>query len=241
MIFSEVYRTNIEDYGRNGKLSIEAILRILENIGSHHSDSVGDGIVKGSLNGTAWILSEWNIFIHYRPEYTKTLNVSTWSRGKATSCTSNRDYLITDENNSEIAYGSAKFILFDLNEGKLARISDDLLEKYSPEPNKKALGDREFPKMREPQEYLCEKIIPLRRCDIDFNSHVHNLSYLNFALEAMPEKEYLADSFTSVRILFKKQIGECESVVAKYAYCDDTHIVGIYSTDGTLHSLVQLN
>ena len=41
--------------------------------------------------------------------------------------------------------------------------------------------------------------------------------------------------------IFKKQIGECESVVAKYAYCDDTHIVGIYSTDGTLHSLVQLN
>ena len=30
MIFSETYRTNIEDYSRSGKLSLESVLRILE-------------------------------------------------------------------------------------------------------------------------------------------------------------------------------------------------------------------
>ena len=241
MIFSETYITNIEDYSRSGKLSLESVLRILENIGSHHSDSVGDGIVRGSMNGSAWILTEWNIQIPHRPDYVKNLNVSTWSRGKASSFTTNRDYLITDADGRQIAYGSAKFALFNLIDGKLSRITDELLDKYSPEPDRKALGDTEFPKMREPEKYLYEKTIPLRRCDIDFNSHVHNLSYLNFALEVLPTELYLEDSFTSVRILFKKEISECEEIIAKYTADNNVHTVGIYTADGTMHSLLELS
>lgn len=240
MVFSQTYHTNIEDYNRKGKLSLEAILRIFENIGSHHSDSVGDGVVLGSLNGHAWILTEWNIRTPHRPGYTKQFNVSTWSRGKMSSCTSSRDYLITDNDGKEISLGSAKFALFDPASGKLTKISDELLLRYSPEPDKKAFDDTVFPKLREPSEYILEKNIPLRRCDIDFNAHVHNLSYLNFALEILPKDVYLEDNFTELRILFKKEISECEEIIAKYTTDNDSHIIGIYSTDETLHSLIQL-
>lgn len=240
MVFSKTYHTNIEDYNRQGRLSLEAILRLFENIGSHHCDSVGDGVVEGSLGGHAWILTEWNIRVPHRPGYTKQFIASTWSRGKISSCTTNRDYIITDDGGKEIALGSAKFALFDPSSGKLAKISDELLSRYNPEPDKKAFDTTTLPKLREPSEYIFEKKIPLRRCDIDFNAHVHNLSYLNFALEVLPKDIYLEDNFTELRILFKKEISECEEIIAKYTTANGSHIIGIYSTDGTLHSLIQL-
>ena len=48
MIYSERYLPQIEDYTSNGDLSVEAIMRIFENTGSHHSDSVGDGHIEGN-------------------------------------------------------------------------------------------------------------------------------------------------------------------------------------------------
>ena len=44
MFFKEVYKPRISDYDRNGKLSYEAILQILENVASNHSASAGDSV-----------------------------------------------------------------------------------------------------------------------------------------------------------------------------------------------------
>ena len=79
MIYSERYLPQIEDYTSNGDLSVEAIMRIFENTGSHHSDSVGDGLINGTLKGTAWILAEWHIEILKRPKNGDIINASTWA------------------------------------------------------------------------------------------------------------------------------------------------------------------
>ena len=53
MIFSEEYCSRIEDFGRGGLMTPEAVLRIFENTGSHHSDSVGDSLISGTAAGVA--------------------------------------------------------------------------------------------------------------------------------------------------------------------------------------------
>ena len=46
MISSEEYKTVIEDFGKDGRLSIFGILRIFENLGNRHSGSAGDSVFK---------------------------------------------------------------------------------------------------------------------------------------------------------------------------------------------------
>jgi len=48
MFYKGNYQPRISDYDRNGKLSYEAILQILESAGSRHSDSAGDSVIEGS-------------------------------------------------------------------------------------------------------------------------------------------------------------------------------------------------
>ena len=68
MYYKEIYQPRISDYDRNGKLSYEAILQILETAGSHHSDTVGDSVIEGSQCGIAWILTEWRVQILRRTD-----------------------------------------------------------------------------------------------------------------------------------------------------------------------------
>ena len=48
MVHQEIYEPRISDYNQNGELSLEAILDIAENVGSHHSSKVNDDVIQGS-------------------------------------------------------------------------------------------------------------------------------------------------------------------------------------------------
>lgn len=239
MIFEEKYIPLVEDYTSKGCLSIQAVLRIFEHVGSHHSDSVNDGLIEGSAKGIAWIITEWRVKILKRPAYDEALNASTWATtmynaGRLTV----RGYTVTNNDNIPYIYGSAKFVLMDTAAGKLTRITNELIEKYKPEEN--CVFDDNPPRLREPESYVYEKTIALRRGDIDFNGHVHNTTYLSYALETIPEEIYEADEFTDVRIVYHRPVKYTESVKCKYAVSGNNHIVGIYGQNDELCCLVEL-
>ena len=239
MIYSERYLPQIEDYTSNGDLSVEAIMRIFENTGSHHSDSVGDGLINGTVKGTAWILTEWHIEILKRPKNGDIINASTWAvsiprPGMITS----RSYMIKDPNGNIYAQGSARLVLMDTNTGKIMRITSELIDKYAPE-EKDIFGDSVF-RINKPESYEYEKEIAIRRTDIDFNHHVHNICYLSYALDTIPEDVFEKDEFTKVDVVYKKPIKACKSAICKYTAEENKHTVGIFSGAGELNSLVVL-
>lgn len=240
MFFKDIYRPMISDFDRNGKLSYESILHIMENAGSNHSNLVNDNVIEGSLGGIAWILVDWRLEIISRPKSNGDVNVVTWVRGKAPSATVFRDYILTDESGNELVKAESKFALLDMENGKLTRISKDLFNSYSPE--NKLVFDTKVSKLTELQEYNYEKNIEVRKSDIDFNGHVHNTRYMDFAIESLPlevYKHYENQDFSRIHIVYSKPILETDDVVGKYSFSEHCHRVNIYADD-KLCALIEL-
>ncbi len=238
MIFRETVQPGIEDFDRSGRLSPQAALEIFENIGSHHSDSANDGVIEGSMNGITWILAEWRVEINRTPVYGEKLTISTWTYGKAPSSQVNRDYEIKDENGETYIKASSKFVLFDLECGKITKISEELFSRYKPEST--SAFENKTPKLKAPDKYTAEKNIGLRRTDIDFNGHLHNVTYLTFALEAVPFEVYKNVPLKGFRINYKKSVSEDALLTLKCAENDGIYTVGIYNRE-ELCSIVQLD
>lgn len=237
MIFSEIYQTRIEDYDKNGRLSVEAVLRIFENIGSHHSDSVSNSVIEGSLKGIAWILAEWRTEINFLPEYGEKIKAETWINGKAPAASVCRNFVLSDGNGVIYVKGIAKFALFDLINERPTRISEELFEMYKPE-SESVFQDSPL-RLKEPERYDFEKHIHQRRNDIDFNGHVHNVNYLVYALETLPEDIYENASFKQIRIVYRSPLSPKDSPVIKLSRTDDGIIIGVYS-EKRLCSLIKL-
>ena len=238
MIYREEFIPRIEDYTQNGILSLEAILRIFENAGCHHSDSVDDGVIEGSLKGTSWILTQWRVRIFVRPMHGERLSAATWAvnMSRPGSITV-RNYAIYNADGSLCVCGAAKLVLMDMNTGRLLRITPELLEKYKPEETD--IFEDTLPRMQEPETFEYEKNIVLRRSDIDFNNHVHNTCYLNFALETLPDEVYKADDFSHINIAYKNPVKANEDIVCKYSACNGKYTVAVYGSDNELKSLVE--
>lgn len=239
MIYSEQAVPRMEDYGRNGELTLDGVLRLFECVANHHSTSVLDNVIEGSQQGVTWILTEWQVRILHPVDFRKTdLRAATWARALVHAGVTQRDYTLTDSAGTVLAAGTSNYVLMDLEHGKILRVTPALIARYEPE-DVAALPDADASRMREVKPAQRTLEIPLRRSDIDFNAHVHNLSYLAFALEALPEEVYRAARFNSLRLAYRKAIVEGEAVTARYAPLPDGAAVSLYA-GGTLRAMAEL-
>lgn len=238
MIYEEYMKATLEDFGKNGNMTERGILRVLENIACYHSDSLGCGAADREKTGIAWILLEWKVKILRSPRYGEKLRVTTWSRGVATFCTTLRDYEIYGENGELCVIASSKWAFVDLKLGKISKIEESTIAHYQGE-DKSVFGEKDLIRLREPKTYSSETEYRIRRTDIDLNSHVHNLCYLDFAMECLPEDIYQTESFHEIRISYRKEIVSGEQITCKYCEDNGKQIVGIYG-GGTLRALVEL-
>ena len=236
MFYSEMYQPGVADFDCGGKLGYEAILRILENTASRHSDHAGDDVVADSKNGITWVLTDWRIRILRRTDSKAPLRVTTWVRDNAPTGRISRGYTLADENGTELVLAESRLALFDLRAEKIIRIDQTRFRSYRPEV--RGVFAAAAPRLRAPAAFDGEKTLPLRRSDIDFNGHVHNTRYLDFALEALPDAAR-RDAFTDIRMVYPKAVKDVDAVTLKYTATEHGWFVCVYSAD-TLCTLIRL-
>ena len=130
---------------------------------------------------------------------------------------------------------------FNIETGKMERITDEILSKYQPESNKCVFEDETFDKIKELDNYERESKYTVKRGDIDVNHHMHNINYLDLANEALPNEVYDNEKeFNNFKISYKKEIKLGETVKCKYSFVNNTHVICVKSEDDTkLHSVIE--
>ena len=134
------------------------------------------------------------------------------------------------------AAASSKWALIDYATKKPAVIDDALEALYQTEP-RQVFEDGVFMRLLEPREYSAGYRASHRTAGHRSNGHVHNLCYLDYAYEALPEEVYRTE-FRDIRIAYRKEVRPYETIVCKYTEKDGAHVVGIYGGDGVLRALV---
>ena len=240
MILENEYTVKLSEIGKGNKATNKTILSYLEDIGGIHSNLAGYGIFEIEQTHLSWILLGWRLQVIRRPKYAEKIKIRTWSKGVVKFYTY-RDFEIYDEQGNLIITASSKWVLLDIQKGKIVRIEPEIMNKYEPESNLSVLGMEEFDKSIEPDEYQYETEYTVRRADIDVNNHMHNLNYIELANEALPEDVYKGALFNDIKITYKKEIKLGETVECKYTFKDDKHIVVVKSFDENIvHAIIEM-
>ena len=234
----EFYLT-IRDIDKNTNITNKAILKFFEDIGGYHSDLAGYGLKQIEETKISWVLLHWKFKVLKRIKYSDgKLRVKSWSRGAVHACTI-RDFEIYNSNNELCVVGTSKWALIHLENG-LMRLTPELLESYGTEPN--IAIDFDFKKIKEPDTYLSVYNYTVSRRDLDINSHMHNLNYLDLAYETLPEDVWNNNTFDNVEIMYKKGALLGDKLKCLYSLVDNEHIVTIKSEDeNNLHAIIKLS
>ena len=240
MIVEHEYDIKLSEIGKTNKITNKAILACLEDIGAIHSNIAKLGILDIPKTHLTWVLLEWKLKIIRRPNYTEKMRIRTWSRDSV-KFYAYRDFEIYDEKQNLIGIATSKWVLVNTETAKLVKVDEKILKKYEPELEKSVFGDETIEKLKEPEQYIIETEYKVKKSDIDVNHHMHNLNYIELAVEVLPEDIFQKEEFNYVRITYKKEIKLGDTVKCKYAYQDEKHIVAIKSEDDkTLHAIIEL-
>lgn len=228
MIFKEQTHTRIDDFDLNGNIKPAALLKLLENTASHHSNYVRDKMPAGSIGSIVWIITDWRVKILRTPNFKDSLTAETWIVGKAPAVYADRQLILRDAAGAAIVHAEAKHALLDVEANRIARIDDETMSRYEPETER--LFEGKAPRLRMPESFEHECAIALRRSDIDYNGHVHNTAYLDFAEELLPEQERLSGA-KAFRLTYRRALKYGDRVTVKGTETDGVWKIGIYSGD----------
>lgn len=238
MIVENNYSPALVDFNVKGEMELSAILRLFENTGSKHSDMVGDGILNRSMKGTAWVFTDWYVEVKQYPKYGDKIMATTWSEPANAIFTSSRNFELYC--NGELAViATTRWAIMDLTTGRPTKIGKELIDLYEPD-EKKTFAESKLPKIPVLENWDIEKQIFQRRTDIDFNNHVHNITYLDYAMETLPQELYDNREFKHLHISYKFPLMIGEATICKYGQNEGKHIFAVYGKDNMLKTQIEL-
>ena len=224
MILEKEYSIGIRDVEKSNLISNKGFLGILENIACCHSDIAGYGINDIPNTNFSWILLHWKVSIKKRVQYRSKITVKTWSRSLNKFSTL-RDFEVYDENNNLICIASSKWVLFDVKENRIAKITDEIIKKYLPE-EKSVFNENDIMKLKEIAiDSIPNYSFKVQRRDIDINNHMHNLYYLDYAYEALPDEIYQSSNFNDFEIMYKTSAKLGDKIDCYYSQNDNHHYI----------------
>ena len=188
-IYKCKYRIGFTDIDKNNLIKNRAIIKILENAGGMHSDSIKCGYTDIEETGKGWVILAWKIKVLSIPKYNTEVETHTWVRD-INKIFTYRDYKMYDEDGNLAAIATSKWAMIDVKRGKIAEITSKIEEDYQPE-DISVFEERKIDKLAEPETVILKRDCPVLRGDIDMNGHVHNVNYLNYAYETLPAEVYL--------------------------------------------------
>lgn len=238
-ILEKKYMVDLEYVGSTNMLSNHGILSLLENIGCVHSNNVGLGINQIEQTHLTWVLLHWKVKIFKRVCYNSMVTVKTWARA-CNRFSTLRDFEIYDEDGNLLCIASSKWALIDIKQNGITKITDDILNLYECE-EKSVFNETDIAKLKQPilndTPNFTFKVL---RRDIDVNEHMHNLYYLDYAYETLPENVYSLGEANEFEIMYKTGAKLGNTVCSFYTKEDNSHFVIMKSEDGnSLNAIIK--
>jgi len=233
------YTRRYEEFRKNGKIRLGPILKIFEANANCHTDLVGDDLLNDTKEGKAWIMTDWFVEIDQFPDIYQKITSRTWVGPMKQILFSNRHFeLKADDKTCVRCIG--RYVMVDLATGRPQKLGPEFVDQYKPEEEQAIVMDKP-PRLIsiEPDAFTKEVAINVRREDIDYNDHVHNLVYLDYALDALPAEVYEKYDFKGLRINYKLAVKAGEELVCKYAFAEDRHVCCIFGKDGGLRTQIE--
>jgi len=205
------------------------LLNYLEEAATSHSSFVGYDMDKLKSDGIGWVLNRWVLNIERYPYWNESIVVETWpssfERFYAT-----REFYIKDSSGIVIGKATSLWIFINLEKRKPIRIPENFGEVYGVNFLKAVTEPyREIRILGEPE---VRKEFAVRQLDIDTNDHVNNSKYVEWMLEAIPEKVYNSYMMSSLEIEYKKEtrygekiISNCKDIIENEAFPEYIHSV----------------
>jgi acyl-ACP thioesterase len=202
----------------NGRASIGSLCKFCMDTADLHSIKMGYDVETLMEQTLSWMLLKFRMQVIEYPAGRQKIIVETWPSG-AESRFAYREFRLSREGEEKpFAVATSVWGMIDLERGRPIRIPDSLANKPNIKKERIFTEDVKIPKPEGEPDLRME--FPVRLTDIDILQHVHNVRYIEWVAETVPDELWKTMRVSDISIEFRDQ--------AKYG---DTPISLLYNLE----------
>lgn len=212
--------------------TLPKLVGYLQETSIRHSEAVGLTMQYFFEQMTGWVILSWNIEVLRAPVWLEKVKIYTVP-AKFKGMFAQRGFIMKDESGNIILKADSQWVYTSRVTRKPTKLPEQMALKYGttePLPIDKGF---KLPEL-EGYEPIYTQSYTITRRDIDTNLHVNNISYIDWAMNSIPEDIYNNLTISHSTINYRKECNLGQSVIIKTYQKDTSFITNIYSNEESL-------
>ena len=226
-MYQKSYVVSNNDVDKYFRLKIPAIFRYFQDVALLATESKGVDSISLSKRNIDWVITRMTVQIKRLPKCDEEIVVCTHP-GKDMAMLYPRYFYIMDAKGEIIVSSSSIWALIDNNTRKVI-VDRDVISKLPPESYD---CQPDLPeKLIEPQNKRLVEKRTIHYSDLDFNSHMNNVRYVELLMDVHDTAFYDAHSVKRITLNYMRELKEKEAVDV-YTDASSPETLSVYNADG---------
>jgi len=195
-----------------GRLQVPILCKLLQEVAVAHASILGVSVETMADRGTAWVLSRLHLTLARWPRGDEEIVIETWPEAMNRLLVERR-FAIFDANEDQIGAVSTLWCVLDLARRRPVRLPLEVwgrMDEFEIGSDPVRAGDLTAP---EPADR--ELAFTVRRSDLDSAEHVNNTSYVEWAIEAVPDEVWSTAELAELEVQFVSECHQGQTVLSR--------------------------
>ncbi len=225
-------RVRFSEVGEDKRLTLDGILNYFQDSSTFHSEDIGNGMEVVEALHRVWVLSSWQIVVNEYPKIGERIRLGTWPYD-FNRFFGGRNFIMYGEDGRVLSYANSLWTYLDSENGRPARIEDEIVKKYILEPK----YDMEYAdrKIALPEVMEEKSSFPVEVYHLDTNHHVNNGQYVKMAGAYLPQGFEIAQ----MRAEYKKSAVLGDVICPKVSIEENKVLVSLDDENGKAFAVVE--
>lgn len=235
---SQVSKTWVEpfkictyDIGPGGKATPQALCRFMQEAASNHAEILNVGGEMIAARDLMWVLSRLRLRLNRLPDWREHITIETWPSDRTAGVRAVREFRILDAEQTIIGEAASLWLLLSKKTRRPVRIPDFPRESQKPGFPDDLLNDSE---VVSPAHSTYAKEFEVGISHLDFNNHVNNTCYLEWALNTLPREIFATHEVRDLLFNFVGEANAGDTVLARteeFAEVENAKLVCVHSLE----------
>jgi medium-chain acyl-[acyl-carrier-protein] hydrolase len=209
LVFRKDYPIHTYETDVRGFVRPTALLNYLQDSAGEHAGRLGWSVPDLFKKNMTWVLSRYHLRMHRYPSVGRRLEVTTWPSGKS-GYHATRDFEVADADGPVLS-ATSSWMIIGLEKKQPVKIDAVIDVPYA--IDRRALDDpfHQLPLVTDRQ---AEVRFRVESAHLDWNRHVNNAVYVQWALEAVPKDVLLKSRPLRIEVAYKAEAFYGEEILS---------------------------
>jgi acyl-ACP thioesterase len=197
-----------------GRLQVALLCRLLQEAATLHAAELGVSVESLIADGFAWVLNRMQLKMRSWPCAGEEFEVLTWPEAVNRLMTERR-FELRHADGGVFGEATTLWLVLDLDRRRPVRVPPRIIDALSCHD----LGDRPSrpQRMTEPARVDRTRTLSVRRSDLDLVGHVNNTSFVEWSMEAIPDRVFDENDLVELDIEYLSECGREATIASECA------------------------